>query len=366
MLEKTAALFKRQFDKGLFPGGQLVVRARGKELLNLALGVARGYNEGEGERVPVTQTTRFQVFSCSKPLIAVMIAALEDRGELDVTHPVSRYIPQFKGQGKDEITLLDVLTHRSGLLVHRLWLDDARWPDWDYILATLCTAEPYYRRGTLAYHPHEFGWLLGDVIKRVTGSALQENLERLLPPERMGMRFHVEPGQLGDIAYSYWLGAPVCKLGGINFVERFEERFNSAATLLSDVPGVSGLGTASDLAGFYEMLLNDGELDGARIISAETLARYVSPNVSGFDRVLRQYEVLGRGFQLGSLGTNLYGWLNSRGCFGHAGAFCNIAFADRRSDAVIAMVTNGNRGYIDAFRRLVGISSLARRELARG
>ncbi|NIN09890.1 MAG: serine hydrolase, partial [Gemmatimonadales bacterium] len=64
--------------------------------------------------------TPFQVMSASKPVVAFSVAVLEDRGHLDVDRSVSHYIPQFKREGKGEITVLDVLTHRSGVLVPRL------------------------------------------------------------------------------------------------------------------------------------------------------------------------------------------------------------------------------------------------------
>jgi CubicO group peptidase (beta-lactamase class C family) len=69
-LRITETLFRQQQEKGLFPGGQIVVRARGEELLNIVTGIAHGYRPGEGERIMVTNTTPFQVLSASKPVVA--------------------------------------------------------------------------------------------------------------------------------------------------------------------------------------------------------------------------------------------------------------------------------------------------------
>jgi CubicO group peptidase (beta-lactamase class C family) len=86
-------------------------------------------------------------------------------------------------------------------------------------------------------------------------------------------------------------------------------------------------------------------------------------NVSGYDRTLRSYVVLGRGFQLGWLGPHPYGWWDSRACVGHGGGFCAVVFADRKRDAAIVMLTNGNRGLGDVFRRFAALSTAIRRAI---
>ncbi len=106
-------------------------------------------------------------------------------------------------------------------------------------------------------------------------------------------------------------------------------------------------------------------MDGARLIRSETLERYLRPNVSGFDRTLRSYVVLGRGFLLGWLGPHPYGWWNTRDCVGHGGGFCVVAFGDRRTGAATAMVTNGNRGLGDVLRRFAPLGSSIRKSLLR-
>ena len=124
--------------------------------------------------------------------------------------------------------------------------------------------------------------------------------------------------------------------------------------------------TASTLARFYEMILAGGTTaDGARLISAETLERYLTRNVAGFDRALRSYLVLGRGFLLGWLWPHPYAWWNTRQCVGHGGGFCAVAVDDRRTGAAIAMITNGNRGMWDVVRRFAPLSSSIRKSLQR-
>ncbi len=367
MLSKAEALFRQQLDRGSFPGGQLVVRVRGEELLNLAVGISRGLRNHEGERAPVTDETPFQVMSASKPLVAFSVAVLEDRGLLDVTRPVSHYVPEFGREGKNEITLLDVLTHRSGVIVPHLWNSPAIWPDWSRVQEAIWNAQPRYRRGTLAYHPFEFGWILGETVRRVAGQPLDRFLTGILPEPLRQMCLRREDNDETVIAHTYWLGPRRLRLGGHDVAKGFEEKNNGRRTLTSLVPGASMTTTASALAQFYEMLLAGGTTaDGVRLVRSDTLERYLTANVRGFDRTLRSYSVVGRGFLLGWLWPHPYGWWDSRACVGHGGGFCAVAFGDRRTGAAIAMITNGNRGLGDVLRRFAPLSSAIRRGVTVG
>jgi len=145
-----------------------------------------------------------------------------------------------------------------------------------------------------------------------------------------------------------------------------EEISNAQSTLTSLVPGASMTTTASALAKFYRTLLAAGTTaDGVRLIGSDTLERYLRQSVAGFDRVLRSYVVLRRGFLLGWLGPRPYGWWNTRECLGHGGGFCVVAFGDRRIGAAISIITNGNRGLGDVLRRFAPLSSSIPRSLHR-
>lgn len=108
----------------------MVVRAGGEIILEISGGLARGLRADEGSRVSVSEDTSFQILSASKPVVAFATAVLEDRGLLDVNRSVSHYVPEFGRVGKSDLTILDVLTHRSGVLVPSLWTSPHLWPDW--------------------------------------------------------------------------------------------------------------------------------------------------------------------------------------------------------------------------------------------
>lgn len=365
MLEKAETLFRRQFDRGLYPGGQLVVRRGGEELLSLSLGIARGVRKQEGEPVPVTDRTPFQVMSTSKPLVAFAIAVLEDRGLIDVDRPVAHYIPEFGREGKGEITVLDVLTHRSGVIIPHLWGAIDLWPDWAGVQEAIWNARPRYRRGRIAYHPYEYGWILGEVVRRVSGQPLDEFLRGVLPESLHALCLRRDAGDPTVIAHTYWFGPRRWTIGGEEMAAGFEERNNARQTLTSLVPGASMTTDASTLARFYEMLLAGGTtMDGVRLVRSETLERYLTVNATGWDRMLRSFLVLGRGFLLGWLGPHPYGWWDSRSCVGHGGGLCAVVFGDRSTGTAIAMLTNANRTMGDVLRRFAPLSTAIRRGVA--
>jgi CubicO group peptidase (beta-lactamase class C family) len=352
---RVASRFVRQQEHGLFPGGQLVVMRDGQKLCEVAVGTARGYR-GECEGVLVTPTTRFQVMSASKPLVAFAVALLEDRGLIDPGAPVARYFPEFAQNGKEAITVLDVLTHRSGVLLEELGHAPELWPRWPAVVQAIAAARPELPRGRLAYSPAGFGWILAEVVQRITGVSLQDYLLSVLPPALAGIRF-LDPSQAESVATSYWLGPDALMLAGHNVAADFEEINNGLTCIEACVPGAGLLATAAELAAFYDLLVSGG----GGIISSVTLQKYVSKQTFGFERQLKVPLTLGRGFALGSLGPHAYGWWNTTPCFGHAGGFGVVAFADPRTRVAAAIVTNGHRGVLDLVKRFAPLGSSIRK-----
>jgi CubicO group peptidase (beta-lactamase class C family) len=362
------ALFSEQHRRGLFTSGQLVVRTRGEIRLDVSLGCTHGAGFGESTGATVTSGTPFQVLSASKPVVAFAIAVLEDQGLLDVEERVSHYVPEFGRRGKADITLSDVLTHRSGVIVPSLWTSPHLWGDWDRTQGEIWRTPPRFRRGTLAYHPYEFGWILAEVVHRITGQDIGAFLRTILPEGMKSLRFRIDPDQASEVAHTCWLGPKLLRFCGVNLARGFEEAFNAPSTLTSLVPGASMVTNALSLAEFYEMILEGGTLaDGTRLIRRDTLERYVSRNVWGIDRVSGSYMVLGRGFLLGWIGPHPYGWWNTGMCLGHpGGGFCTLAFCDRKARMAAAIVTNGNRWLMNAIRRYAPLCASIRRALREG
>ncbi len=359
-LRKVVDRFEGQRASGLFPGGQLVVRRNGQLVLNEACGIARGWRPDEGlSPIEVRPHTPFPVMSAGKPLAAIAIALLEDRGLIDVSAPVASIIPGFEAHGKGEITVLDVLTHRAGILLPDLVESRHLWEDGRAVLNNLIEAKPSYRRGTLAYMAYEYGWILSEVVLRIDGRALADFVvEELSEPLGLpDLKYGLGGRDIGSLAFSYWLGKEKLVVSGINVAEDFEGRNNSATQFDSLNPAVSMVTDAASLAAFYEFLLAGGVTrTGKRLISEKTLEKYTTPNFVGWERSSKAFSSIGRGFITGAFFPTVYGYWATGGCFGHPGGLSSLAFGDRETGLAAAIVTNGNRSFGDVARRFMPLA----------
>jgi CubicO group peptidase (beta-lactamase class C family) len=363
-LQKAVSLFEDQQRKGAFPGGQLCVRSGGKPIINFAIGIARGLRETEATPViKVNPETPFPVLSAGKPLAAIAIALLEDLGVLDVNAPISHFVPEFKRNDKENLTPLDVLTHRSGMLMPELVRHTELWGDRRAIQRALAETKPSFPRGTLAYHPHEFGWILNEIVLCVDGRSLPQLFEEeiAIPLELPALRFGLAGRALASLAHTYWLGPEKVDVAGYNVAETFEWQ-NSEEFFAAMNPATSLVTDANSLAAFYDFLLADGVTPkGVQLISANVIRKYTSRVVFSWDRSLRILLAVGRGFVVGTMLPSSFDWWNTNKCFGHAGGFSSLAFGDYTKGISVAIITNGNRGQADFARRFVPLGHAIRR-----
>jgi CubicO group peptidase (beta-lactamase class C family) len=142
-------------------------------------------------------------------------------------------------------------------------------------------------------------------------------------------------------------------VAGRNVAEEFEEQ-NGEQFFSANNPAVSLVSDAASLAGFYEFLLMDGTTpNGQQLISADIIKRYTARNTFSWDRSLNTPLAVGRGFVVGTTFPSSFGWWRTNHCFGHAGGFSCLAFGDDDTKISVAIITNGNRGLNDFFRRFV-------------
>jgi CubicO group peptidase (beta-lactamase class C family) len=360
---RVVARFRRQQAEEVFPGGQIAVRRQGVLAVDEAVGIARGWRSEEGvARVEFTPALRSCLFSAGKPLVAIAVARLEHLGQIDVERPVASYWPEFAAAGKGDITVLDVLLHRSGLYLREIERDWRHFGDWDGVMARIAAASPVFQRGTLAYQPMGFGWILGEVVRRISGKPIARFLqEAILAPAGLDdLRLGVPAEEVPTLARSYWLEPKPAALLGEAMVG-FEEAQNSVEQLTAVLPGAGMVGTARALARFYAWLLDGAKgTDGRPMIGDSLLARYTTQQTSGTDRTVRVPVVLGRGFALGWFWPHPYGWWRTGACFGHAGNFSTLAWADPITGCAIAVVTNGNRAPMKLVGRFAPIGSAIR------
>jgi CubicO group peptidase (beta-lactamase class C family) len=178
--------FERNFALGAEVGAAVAVWVDG----SLAVNLWGGWADAARTR-PWQQNTLTTVLSGTKGLSATCVHQLVDRGELDLRTPVAHYWPEFGQAGKEDITLAMVMSHRSGVIGPRTrmrWEDVA---DWDFVCAQLAAAEPYWEPGTAqGYHMTTFGFILGEVVRRVTGRTIGQYLRTEIA-EPFGADVHI-------------------------------------------------------------------------------------------------------------------------------------------------------------------------------
>jgi CubicO group peptidase (beta-lactamase class C family) len=178
--------FERNFTHGNDVGAAVAVWVEG----DLVVDLWGGWADAARTR-PWQQNTLTTVLSGTKGLTSTCIHQLADRGELDLHAPIARYWPEFGQAGKEDITLAMVMSHRSGVIGPRTPMSWQQVTDWDFVCDQLVTAEPWWEPGTAqGYHMTTFGFLVGEVFRRVTGRTVGQYLRAEIA-EPLGADVHI-------------------------------------------------------------------------------------------------------------------------------------------------------------------------------
>lgn len=336
---------------GLHLGAQLFVAREGQTVANFGLGEAR-------PGVPMTADTIMLWLSSSKPMGAAAIMQLRERGLLDLDDPAACFVPEFAQKGKEAITLRHLLTHTGGFR----WVDiGGSGAKWDEIIERLCAAKierewtPGERAG---YHPFSSWYVLGEVVRRVDGRPFSRYVreEIFLPLGMLDSWIGMSAAQFE--AYGQRLGV----LTSFEKAETAPHRYSLLEGATACVPGGNGHGPMHDLGRFYQMLLAEGELDGVRVLSPESVRQMTGrQRVAMFDETFRHVMDWGLGLIIDSnkygVDTVPYGYgpYSSPHTFGHGGSQSSVGFADPLRQLVVAIVFNGMPGERKHDARLRGV-----------
>lgn len=372
-LQRLVARVDRDLERGRYNGASLVVARHGEVVLDLCAGAADRANGLALERDAV-----FHLMSVSKALTAVLTLHLIEEGAFRLTTPISDAIPEFAQAGKEEINVYHILTQTSGLPIDTPGVPFDVIANLAQYAAYTFDKPPAGRPGTLvAYSVLVAHSVLGLFIERVTGRAFTDLMqERVFAPLRM---WDTAYGPRADLM------ARRCPLAPAAYLEAPEhrashdlalthiERITGYATRPGSVaPGGGAFSTAADMHRFAEMLRRGGELDGARVLSPETL-RLVAQNHTGqmpnqlfkllfADRHWIEcpaYLALGFWGRGTSPTPGPFGDFNSPTTFGGIGRGTTLFWVDPALDMTMVLLTTGLMDEADNFVRYSTLSDLA-------
>jgi CubicO group peptidase (beta-lactamase class C family) len=317
-------------------------------------------------------------YSTTKGVVSTALHVLADRGLVDYDAPVARYWPEFAQAGKQAITVRMLMSHQAGLFNIRDLVDDARQMlDWDHMVGRLAAAAPAPApTGVTAYHALTYGYLIGELIQRVTGKPLAqvladeltgplgldglyiglpdahlERAARLLggptqrasdEPRREGVPWRVRAAfgavqrglRLAGHPVDFERAAAALAPRGISRLD-----FSSDDVMRACIPAANGMFTARSLARLYGALAGRGRLGKARLLSEDTLARASTIQSNGFDQITL-FRMRWR------LGYHRVGSFRGvpKHAFGHFGWGGSGAWADPSQDLSFAYVVNRGSG----------------------
>jgi CubicO group peptidase (beta-lactamase class C family) len=312
-------------DKGATPACQVAV-ARDNELLCF---------ETFGQ---ATNNTRFCVFSATKPIVASAVWLLIGDGVLDVTRPVAHYLPEFATNGKEAVTVEQVLLHTAGFPNAQLDLWEGadsvtrvkHFTDWQL------EWEPGSR---FEYHAVSAHWVLAELIERLTGLDFRDVVEaRICAPLDLPRLLGIPEDEQEDIA-AFAQSGDATDTSAVDLA-----LLETPAVRAVGVPGGGAIMTAATMARFYQAVLHNprGLWDDAVLADAKTNIRCT------FNDPLMQVPanrtlglVLAGDDGLHQFRYAMFGKDNSAGSFGHSGAHCQVAWADPATGISFAFLKNG-------------------------
>ncbi|MGW8143794.1 MAG: serine hydrolase domain-containing protein [Anaerolineales bacterium] len=350
-IQRISDIFDHQIEIGLHPGAQLAVIRNGQVIVDRYGGYA-----DTRKTSPITPETKFLAFSITKPLTSACIFKLIDENKVSLDARIGHYWPEFSCNGKEDITIEHILLHQSGLPKRGFINQILNISNREKISEYLAAQKPEYRPGTkTAYQYLNFGFILGEVIKRVSGIEIDEFLEQkfLYPMGLSDTTMHLKV--FDDDAYAQLCSGPLDH----RLVARV---FNSANFRQAVIPAASLHSTARDLAVFFQMLLNKGVYAGVRYMEPETVELATSLRFEGFDESIQRVTRWGYGFSIGgehAINPDLpdgMGYGSSLETFGHFGQRTSMAWADKRTGLVVVFLCNRFLSSVDYKIRLKEIS----------
>jgi CubicO group peptidase (beta-lactamase class C family) len=333
--------FEANLESGAEVGAAVAVYVDGEPVVDLW----GGWVDREHSR-PWARDTICTVYSTTKGLTTVCAHRMVEQGRLDLDAPVAQYWPEFAQCGKEQVPVHMLLSHRVGLHTTGARMDDNAVYDWEAMAAALAETAPFWEPGTRhGYHGLTFGWLVGEVVRRVAGKSLGAVFrdEVAIP---LGLDTHIGTGPEHDpriaTVYDTVLTPEMQKLREERMARLRENAdpalmavagnlrvppnaHNSIKWRRSEIPAVNAHTDARSVAKLYAALSQGGAIDGYQVLAPESIARATTEQASGPDALIMMPTRFALGFWLSRPEAPLGPNPNN---FGHPGLGGSVGFAD--------------------------------------
>jgi len=335
------AQFDHHFAEGLELGARFTIVQDGAVVFDDWDGFA-----DRGRTRPFDDRTLTPVFSTTKALAAIMVARLVDQRRLDYAQPVAEVWPEFAQAGKGAVTVEQALSHQAGLPGFLDKMDPADWFDWDLICSRLAAMAPLWPPGSASgYHAVTFGYLAGEIFRRVDGRTLGRALaEDLAGPLGLDLFIGLHDAEFDRVAD---LERPkqLPDFGQVTDPKRAAFLSPWAAPggrggdvwRRAEIPSANGHATAEALARLMGALAGDGALGGRTVLSPAAIAALSAERIVGPDLVLPFELSWGAGVMRNSAFAP-YG--PGPDSFGHSGWGGSCVLVDPARGVAMAYVMN--------------------------
>lgn len=336
-------------------GASLALVVNGELVLSIAAGVGQNHALDKKD-IPWTEDTLVNVFSAGKGLVALCVLQLVQQGKLELDQSVAYYWPEFAQFNKKDITVKQVLIHRSGLSAFHHTIAQDQIFDWPLMTHAIAQDEPWWQPDSAqGYSPFIYGWILGELVKRVTGAESFNDYfqQAVARPLNLDCFFGVPDKKLSQIVDTHPLKQmPVKKLSEISSTASDADSFalgkimkadprgvtnrafsnpislmtstNSLAWRQAQIPAANAHTNAVGLAKIYGDLVSSS----SRLLDKNTLPLCWQEQTYEMDKVLSLPLRFACGFMLSQTQRTDCRYGRGANAFGHPGAGGSLGFAD--------------------------------------
>ncbi len=299
--------FEANLTSGADIGASCCATLEGETIMDLW----GGFADQEKTR-PWGKDTIVNVYSTTKTMTALTALLLADRGELDFEAPVATYWPEFAANGKERIKVSQVMSHSSGLSGWKEPLKTEDLYDWEKMTSLLAVQAPLWEPGTASgYHVVTFGFLIGEVVRRITGKSLgsvfrEEIVEPLRADFHIGLPASEDSRVAEIIPWALPQSAAKIVFSEIQEITFLNMPFDAATTIrtrawrAAEIPAVNGHGNARSIAEIHSILANGGVARAKRFMSEAGCRKALEQQIEGSDLVMSHLPParFGMGFAL--------------------------------------------------------------------